>query len=118
MKRLVLLLVLLSFCFVPNIYADRNATTITEYQSSALIRRGDIKIYSIYFKATANGGNFIIYDATEPTGGSGVDLSEIKAEGSEVTALGDQYQDFSDKPLELSNLYLVITSGYVILRYE
>lgn len=114
MKKLFLL-VLITLCFASIVFADRDTATVTTYNSSQLVKTGDAKIYSISFIATSNSGNFIVYDALSATFG----YTDIKAEGSEVTALGSQYQDFSDKPLELgTGLYLAITNGYVILRYE
>ena len=119
MKKIFLVLVLISLIFVPSVFADRDTATVTTYNSSQLIKRGDAKIYSITFKATANGGNFIILNALTDTTSPAGSLTDIKAEGGEVTALGSQFQNFSDKPLEFSTgLYLIITDGYVILRYE
>ena len=47
------------------------------------------------------------------------DLTNIKSEGSEVTVLGSQFQDYRDKPLEFSTgLYLLINDGYAIVSYE
>ncbi len=119
MKKIFLLLVLVTLFFVPVAFADRDTATVTTYSSTQLIKRGDAKIYSITFKATANGGNFIVLDALTNTTSPAGSLTDIKAEGGEVTALGSQFQDYSNKPLEFSTgLYLVITDGYVILRYE
>lgn len=119
MKRIFLLLVLITLFFIPTVFADRDTATVTTYNSSQLVKRGDAKIYSITFKAIANGGNFIILNALTDTTSPAGSLTDIKAEGGEVTALGSQFQDYSDKPLEFSTgLYLVITSGYVILKYE
>jgi hypothetical protein len=115
MKRLFLLLVLITLIFITSAFADRDTATVTTYETSALVKRGDAKIYSISFVATSNSGNFIIYDAVSATSG----YTDVKAEGQEATSLNSQYQDFSNKPLELgTGLYLAITNGYVILRYE
>ena len=104
---------------VPVAFADRNTATVTAYKASTLVKRGNAIIYSITFTASANGGDFMVLDDTEQTTGATEILANIKAEGSEVTALGSQHQDFSDKPLELTDgLYLVINDGCVILRYE
>lgn len=113
MKKLILVL---AFMFLATFaYADRDTATVTTYNSSQLVKRGEGKIYSINFVATSNGGNFIIYDATSATGGFG----DVKAEGSEATSANGSYQDFSNKPIELgTGLYLAITNGYVVLRYE
>lgn len=113
MKKILLFLVCMFF--ITSVYADRDTATVTTYKSSQLIKRGDVKIYSVTFVATSNGGNFIIYDALTATSGFG----DIKAEGSEATSANSKYLDFSNKPLEFSTgLYLSITGGYVILRYE
>jgi len=118
MKKISLLILILLFS-ISFAFADRDTATVTTYNSSQLIKRGDAKIYSITFKASANGGNFIILDAITNTTSPAGSLTDIKAEGGEVTALGSQFQDYSDKPLEFSTgLYLIITDGYVILRFE
>lgn len=118
MKRIILSLILIIIFFVSpflNAFADRDTATIAVYNASILVKRGDAKIYSITFVASANSGNFAVYDATSLT----VSGTDIKAEGSEVTAAGSQFQDFSNKPLELSTgLYLSITDGTVLIRYE
>ena len=119
LKKILVFSILFFSCLVGNVFSDRDVGTITTYSSSTLVKTGDVKIYSINFVPTANNGQFIIYDATDATGGSGSDLSEIKAEGKEATSGNSQFQDYTNKPLEFSNgLYLSITSGYVILRYE
>ena len=113
MKKISLLLVLIILFFVSTVFADRDTATVTTYKTTQLVKRGDAKIYSVSFVATANGGNFIIQDATS------LSNSSTKVEGSEVTSAGSQFQDFSNKPLEFgTGIYLVITSGYVTLRYE
>ncbi len=119
MKKVFMFLILFTLLFASNAFSDRDTATVTTYNSSQLIKRGDAKIYSITFKAIANGGNFIILNALTDTTSPAGSLTDIKAEGGEVTALGSQFQDYSNKPLEFSTgLYLVITDGYVILRYE
>ena len=100
-------------------FADRDTATVTTYKASALIKTGDAKIYSISFVPTSNNGYFIVLNATSDTTSSGTGFADVKAEGQEATSGNSQFQDFSDKPLELSTgLYLVISNGYVILRYE
>lgn len=114
MKKIILSLVfLLGVCF--SSYAERETITTTGYKASQLVKRGEAKVYSISFIATAAGGNFIISDAITAS----TLLSTLKAEGSEATSKNSSFQDFKDRPLELSTgLYLTITDGYLILRYE
>lgn len=115
-KILLIFLLLFSSTFV---YADRNTATTTAYRTSSLVKSGEGKIYSIEFVATSNNGSFIVYDGTAATGGSGSDLSAIKAEGSEATSGNGKFRDYSNKPLEFhTGLYLVISNGYVIISYE
>lgn len=120
MKRLYFVLSIFVFLLVPCIvHADRNTATTTAYNSSTLIKTGQGLLYSVSFVATAGSGQFVIYDATEPTGGSGSDLTEIKAEGREATSGNSQFQDYTDKPLEFrTGIYIQITSGYAIVSYE
>jgi len=118
MKKLTLCLVLM-LVFSFSVLADRNTATVQTYNSSQLIKRGDGIVYSVTFVASANGGDFILYDNTIQTLGATEGLDDIKAEGSEVTSLGSQFQDFSDKPLEFgTGIYLVVNDGYVTLAWE
>lgn len=115
MKRifLVMLCCFLFFSAVPS-FADRNVPTIAEHSASVLVKRGDWKLYRISFIATTNGGNFAIYDNTHSRVGN-----TIMAEGSEATSLNGDIYDFTGKPIEGSTgLYLVITTGTVIIEYE
>lgn len=121
MRKILLLIFAGVLIFSSVSFADRNTATVTCYQTSQLVQRGEGKIYSITFVATANGGNFILLDAVSDTtvgyGGNGI--TDVKAEGSEATSANGSYQDFSDKPIECgTGIYLRITDGYVILRYE
>lgn len=110
---------LMTLFLVPLVFADRNTSTVTAYKASTLIQRGGTKLYSVTFTASANGGDFMLIDDTEQTPGASEILANTKAEGSEVTALGSQHQDFSDKPLLFRDgLYLVINDGYAIVEYE
>jgi len=117
MKKISLLF-LITFFLISSftiVFADRNTATITTYNSSQLIKRGDAKIYSITFVATSSNGFFVIQDALSQTLG----MTDTKAEGAEATSGNSQFQNFVDKPLEFSTgLYLCISNGYVILRYE
>ena len=107
----ILLMLLSTFAF-----ADRNPSTITEYSSSQLIKRGDGKVYRVNFNPTSNGGFFALHDCT---GLSDTSTTNAKAEGIEATANNGQPQDFTNKPLEFSTgIYLVITSGKVLVEYE
>jgi len=116
MKKILLILFLIGLMITPAAFADRNTATITGYTASALIKRGDWKIYRITFVATTNGGNFALYDSL--TIGAG-NTTNIKAEGSEATALNSKVYDFTSKPLEGSTgLYLVVTTANVIVEYE
>ena len=109
---LTLLLIFLStFAF-----ADRNASTTTGFSTNQLIKRGDGKIYRIYFNPTSNGGWFTIYDCL--TLGATA-TTNAKAEGIEATAKNGQPQDFTNKPLEFSTgIYLEISNGEVLVEYE
>lgn len=120
MKRIFFVVfVWLMFIFIPIIHADRDTATVTTYRASQLVQRGDAKVYSATFVASANGGDFILYDAVDLNFAAGTELDSIQAEGSEVTALGGHFQDFSDKPLEFSTgLYIIVNDGYLTLRYE
>ena len=121
MKKIFLLLILISvLCgFLSSSFGDtRQYPTTTIYNSSQLIKRGDTKVYSITFVASANGGDFILFDDSSQAV-TPIAYNTIRAEGSEATSLNGGYQDFSDKPLEFSTgLYLMINDGYIILRYE
>ena len=113
MKKIFLgLLILLFLC--PLVFADRNTASFAVKTSSALIKRGDWKIYRIDFIATANGGDFAIYDALVPQ-----TEANIKTEGKEATSGNSKSYDFTNKPLEGSTgLYLAINSGSVVIQYE
>ena len=117
MKKFFLIIIFfLSFLGAGN--ADRNVQTVTTYRSSALVKTGEAKIYSISFVATSNSGNFIIFDATSDTSSSSA-FTNVRAEGSEATADNSKFYDFSNKPLEMSTgIYLRITNGYVVIAYE
>lgn len=113
MRKIFLLLLLIGLLVTP-VFADRNTASFAVKTSSALIKRGDWKIYRIDFIATSNGGNFTIYDALLPQ-----TEADIKTEGQEATANNGKPYDFSDKPLEGSTgLYLRINSGSVVIQYE
>ena len=115
MRKIICLTLLLIFLST-FAFADRNASTITEYSSSQLIKRGDGKVYRIYFNPTSNGGFFALHDISTLTDASS---TNAKAEGIEATANNGQPQDFTAKPLEFSTgIYLVITSGKVLVEYE
>lgn len=116
-KRIFALLAILLFAvsLCPS-FADRNTSTIKGYSASALIKRGDWKIYRIAYTATANGGSFTVYDSLTAGAGSN---TNVKTEGSEATALNGKPLDFTNKPLEGSTgLYLVINSANVVVEYE
>ena len=115
MKKLLLTLIILGIFTCP-VFADRNTPTITGYSATAQIKTGDWKIYRITFIATANAGNFAIYDILSTTTPSD---ATIKTEGSEATSLNGKNYDFTGKPLEGSTgLYLVVNDGTVVLEYE
>jgi hypothetical protein len=117
MKRvtLILLAVLMLGVFFP-CFADRDTPTITGYSASTLIKTGDWKIYRITFVATANGGNFTVYDSTSV--GTGAN-DNVKTEGSEASSANGKILDFTNKPLEGSTgLYLVVNSANVVVEYE
>lgn len=115
MKK-ILCLTLLLMLLSPFAFADRNTSTIKGFSSSQLIKRGDAKIYRIYFNPTSNGGWFTIYDSLTL---GGTATTNVKAEGIEATAKNGQPQDFTNKPLEFSTgIYLEINSGEVLVEYE
>ena len=96
-------------------FAERENATVTTYKTSQLIKTGQGVIYSVSFVATANGGNYVLYDATSATAG----WTDIKAEGSEATANNSDFQSHKSKPIEFNTgLYLLITNGYVVLEYK
>lgn len=114
MKKLFLILILVIGLFISPSFADRNTASFAVKTSSALIKRGDWKIYRIDFIATAANGNFAIYDEILPQ-----TEENIKTEGQEATSGNGKPYDFSNKPLEGSTgLYLVINSGSVVIQYE
>ena len=114
MKKILIFMVMMMLISLTS-YAARNQATTTTYNSSQLIKRFEGKIYYISFVATSNGGDFILYDAVSDVKG----FSAVKAEGSEATSLNSHSQDYSDKPLEFTTgLYLVITTGYIVITYE
>ncbi len=115
MKKIIFALVL-ALSLGSFAYADRNTSTVEGYSSSALIKRGDWKIYRISYIVTANGGNFTIYNSLTAGGGSN---TNVKTEGSEATANNGKFYDFTNKPLEGSTgLYLVINNCRVVIEYE
>ncbi len=116
MKKIILFLACMFFVTVA--FADRNTATVTTYNSSQLVQRGEGKIYSASFVASANNGEFIVLDAVSNTVTS-ADISDVVAEGGEATSKNSQYQNFSDKPIEIgTGIYVVVTGGYLTLRYE
>lgn len=118
MKKIIFIILVL-LLIVPFAFADRNTTTESTYRTSTLIKRGQGLVYSVTFTASANGGDFILYDAVDTEFAAGADLTPIKAEGSEVTSLGTQFQDFREKPLKFrTGIYIVVNSGYAIVSYE
>lgn len=114
MKKIFLITVLIFMLVVPYVFADRNTSSFSVASADALIKRGDWKIYRISFVATANGGDFAIYDELLP-----LTESKIKTEGSEAVSLDSQILDFTGKPLEGSTgLYLEINDGTIVIEYE
>ena len=114
MKRILLMLLFLAF-LVPNVYADRNVSTIKAYTSSELIRTGDAKVYRVTWYATADDGSFGIYDSI----GLPLSNSAVKTEGSEADIGNGGFNDFTNKPLEFSTgLYLYIVDMVVVVEYE
>lgn len=115
MKKILIILALCLF-LIPCAFADRNVTTVKGYSASALVKRGDWKIYRITYIVTANGGSFTIYDSLTAAAGSN---TNVKTEGGEATALNGKPLDFTKKPLEGSTgLYLVVNNANVIIEYE
>ncbi len=105
--------------FTGNAFADRDTATVTTYRSSQLVKRGNAKIYSASFVATAAGGDFIILNAVSDTTLTTGAITDVKAEGREATSNNSQFQDFTKKPLEMSTgIYVVVNSGYLTLQYE
>jgi len=114
--RKVLFLILLFMLLTPFAFADREVETVTGYNSSTLVKRGDWKIYRIDFVATANGGSFTVYDSLTAAEGAN---SNVKTEQSEATALNGKPLDFTNKPIEGSTgLYLVVNNANVVLHYK
>lgn len=112
--RILVGMLLASFAAMP-VFADRNAATTTTYNSSTLVKTGNAILYRVTFVASSANGKFEIYDALTSTSGN----TDVKAEGAEATSGNSQFQDFSDKPLELdTGLYLKITNGFAIVSYE
>lgn len=115
MKKIITILLLILF-FTPLAFADRNVSTTKSFTSNELVKRGDWKIYRITFVAGFSGASFTIYDSLTAGAGS---TTNIKAEGSEATALNGKTLDFTVKPLEGSTgLYLVVNGSSVVLEYE
>ena len=117
MKKIILiLLVIFLLGFFSMSFADRNTSTIKGYSASALVKRGDWKVYRITFVSTSTTASFTVYDSL--TIGAGSDTN-VKTEGAEaVSGIGKVY-DFTNKPLEGSTgLYLHIISGNVVIEYE
>jgi len=115
-KKISLLLVILLLASPIFVYADRNTSTIKSYTATTLVQRGDWKIYRITFVATANGGAFTVYDATDA---DGIATTTVKTEGSEATSLNGKTLDFTNKPLEGSTgLYIHISNDNVVIEYE
>lgn len=121
MKK-IFTLVLFLFLLPISVFADRGVGTTTTYRATTttatVVKLGDAKVYSASFTATSNGGFFVILDATSNTTSTD-SITDIKAEGKEATSLNSQFQDFSNKPLEFSTgLTIVVSNGYLTLRYE
>lgn len=114
MRKVFLVLLLL---LIPSMsFADRNVSTIVAYTENTLIKRGDWKVYRVTFTATANGGDFTIYDAL--TSGA-CSNTNVKTEGSEATSFNGKPLDFTNKPLEGSTgLYLEVNSANVVVEWE
>jgi hypothetical protein len=117
MKKIILILLAIFLLgIVPVSFADRNISTIKGYTASALVKRGDWKIYRITFIATTAVGSFTIYDSLTKEAGSN---TNVKAEGGEATVGNSKVYDFTNKPLEGSTgLYLVVVTGNVVVEYE
>lgn len=115
MKKIFLILIVFIFLTISFAYAARNRATTTTYNSSQLIKIGEGFIYFVSFSATANGGDYILYDdIVDPKG-----FAKVKSEGSQATTLNSGFQDYTKKPLEFSTgLYLVVNDGYVTVSYE
>jgi len=116
MKKILLFTLALMFLIPNAVLADRNVSTIKGFTSDTLVKRGDWKIYRITFVATANGGNFTVYDSLTAGAGSN---TNVKTESSEATSLNGKPMDFTGKPLEGSTgLYLTINTANVVIEYE
>ncbi len=118
MKRIAFI-VLVGFLLgiICPVYAiQRGQTTKKGFASSQLVKRGDTKIYSITFVATAALSSFTIYDSLTAYEGSN---TNVKTEGSEAVSINGKRYDFGDNPLEMSTgCYLVINNMNVILEYD
>ena len=119
MKKILLFFILILFCFVGNTFSEtRIQPTITAYTSNQLVKRGDAKVYSATFVSTAANGFFCLLDALTNTN-SGTTVTDMKAEGSEATSANSKFYDFSNKPIEFSTgLYIVVSNGFLTLKYE
>ncbi len=107
--------VVLSFT-LPAFARSHDVPTIAAYTSNTLVKRGDWKIHRITFTATANGGNFGVYDVL--TAGA-ITAAGIKTEGSEATSLNSTLYDFTGNPIEGSTgLFLEIVTGTALIEYE
>lgn len=116
MKRISLILFLLTALFVSPSFADRDTSTITGYTANTLIKRGDWKVYRVSFVATAANASWTIYDSLDAATGSN---TNVKTEGSEATSGNGKPLDFTNKPLEGSTgLYLVVNNANVVVEYE
>jgi len=117
MKKIPLLVAfLLVGLLFTSAWGDRETSTITEYSSTQLVKRGDWKIYRTYFNPTGAGGFFAIHDCLILADTA---TTNVKTEGIEATANNGQPQDFTGKPLEGSNgLFVVITTGKLLIEYE
>lgn len=90
--------------------------TIKGFQSSQLIKRGDIRIYKVTFSATGNTASFTIYNSLTSEEGSN---DNVMTEGSEATSGNGKCYNFYDDPLEMSTgAYIVINSMNVIVEYD
>ena len=119
MKKIFAILLILGL-FISPVLADRNVATIKGFTTSQLVKRGDGKVYSITFIATANNGEFAIHDVASMENAVTGDVSTtIKAEGKEATSGNSEFYNHKDKPLEFSTgIYLYIVSGTVVIEYD
>lgn len=118
----ILSVLIVALFLVSNAFADnRISLTRTVYRAgtSTLVKRGDAKVYSLAFIATANNGDFMILDAlTDTTIGAG-SISDVRSEGKQATSGNTYLRDFIDHPLEVSTgLYIVVNNGYLTVTYD